>query len=188
MIAGALADRFGYKPALAVAFAPVMLPLAVVLALVVALGTLLARGSLVTAGWSLAAGLGAVAGAAVLNLPWITSWTWEGVVGAPPVGEAGLGLVSLASFEIGTTDFAALALALYLPVLAGVMLGRGPATIPRREAATPPRVATCEPVSELTEPARQRTRDVVDPFDPATPRVEDHVERPVAPGIVFAWH
>ena len=110
--------------ALAVAFAPVMLPLAVLLALVVALGTVLAQGSLATAGWSLVAGLGAAAGAAVLNLPWITSWTWEGVVGAQPLGEAGLGLVPLASFEIGSTDFAALALALYLPVFAGVMLAR----------------------------------------------------------------
>ena len=110
--------------ALAVAFAPVMLPLAVALTVVFALGTVLARGSLATAGWSLVAGLGAVVGAAVLNLPWITSWTWEGVVGAPPIGEAGLGLMPLASFEIGRTDFAALALALYLPVIAAVLLAR----------------------------------------------------------------
>ncbi len=110
--------------ALAVAFAPVMLPLAVALTVVFALGTVLARGSLATAGWSLVAGLGAVVGAAVLNLPWITSWTWEGVVGAPPIGEAGIGLIPLASFEIGRTDFAALALALYLPVIAGVLLAR----------------------------------------------------------------
>ena len=101
-----------------------MLPLAVALTVVFALGTVLARGSLATAGWSLVAGLGAVVGAAVLNLPWITSWTWEGVVGAPPIGEAGIGLIPLASFEIGRTDFAALALALYLPVIAAVLLAR----------------------------------------------------------------
>ena len=109
---------------LAVAFAPVMLPVAVVLTVVVAISTVLARGSLVTAGWLLVAGLGAAVGAAALNLPWITSWTWEGVVGAAPLGEAGRGLVPLASFEIGSTDFAALSLALYLPVLAGVLLAR----------------------------------------------------------------
>jgi hypothetical protein len=112
----------GLVLALAVAFAPVMLFVALLLALVFALGTALARGSLVTAGWSLVAGVGAGVVAAVLNLPWITSWTWEGVVGAPPLGEAGIGLVPLASFEIGTTDFAALTLALYLPVFAGVLL------------------------------------------------------------------
>jgi hypothetical protein len=110
--------------ALAVAFAPVMLPLTVVLTVVFAVGSILARGSIATAGWSLAAGLGAAVGAAILNLPWITSWSWEGIVGAPPIGEAGLGLLPLASFEIGRTDFAALVLALYLPVLAAVMLAR----------------------------------------------------------------
>ncbi|HSP30145.1 MAG TPA: glycosyltransferase family 2 protein [Ilumatobacteraceae bacterium] len=110
--------------AVAVAFAPVMLPLTVALTVVFAVGTLLAQGSLMTAGWSLVAGFGAAAGAAVLNLPWITAWTWEGLVGAPPIGEAGLGLLPLASFEIGRTDFAALALALYLPVLAAVLLAR----------------------------------------------------------------
>jgi GT2 family glycosyltransferase len=110
--------------ALAAAFAPVMLPIAVLLAVVFAVGTLLARGSAITAGWSLATGLGAVVGAALLNLPWITAWTWEGIVGAPPIGEAGLGIVSLASFEIGTTDFAALAIALFVPVIAAVLLAR----------------------------------------------------------------
>jgi GT2 family glycosyltransferase len=110
--------------ALAIAFAPVMLPLTVVLTVVFAVGSILARGSIATAGWSLAAGLGAAVGAAILNLPWITSWSWEGIVGAPPIGEAGLGLLPLASFEIGRTDFAALVLALYLPVLAAVMLAR----------------------------------------------------------------
>ena len=109
---------------LAVAFAPVMLFVAVILTVVVAIGSVLARGSLRTAGWLLVAGLGAALGAAVLNLPWITSWTWEGVVGAAPLGEAGRGLVPLASLEIGATDFAALSLALYLPVLAGVLLAR----------------------------------------------------------------
>ena len=110
--------------ALAVAFAPVMLPIAAVLTVVFALGTVVARGSTVTAGWSLVAGFGAVAGAAVLNFPWITSWTWAGIVGAPPVGEAGLGMISLASFEIGRTDFAALAIALFVPVFAAVLLAR----------------------------------------------------------------
>jgi len=108
----------------AVAFAPVMLPVAALLAVVFAAGTLLARGSMVTAGWSLATGLGAVVGAALLNVPWIRSWTWEGIVGPPPIGEAGLGIVSLASFEIGTTDFAALAIALFVPVIAAVLLAR----------------------------------------------------------------
>ena len=110
--------------ALAAAFAPVMLPIAALLTVVFAAATVLARGALATAGWSLATGLGAVAGAALLNLPWITSWTWEGIVGPSPIGEAGLGMMSLASFEIGTTDFAALSIALFVPVFAAVLLAR----------------------------------------------------------------
>ena len=110
--------------AVAVAFAPVMLPIAVLVSVVFALGTLLARGSTATAAWSLVTGLGATFGAAMLNLPWITSLNWQGIVGAPPVGGAGLGMVKLASFEIGRTDFAALSLALFLPVIAAVLLAR----------------------------------------------------------------
>ena len=72
-----------------------------------------------------AAALGAAtAMAAILNLPWIFSWSWEGIVGSSPIGDPGLGLSKLASFEIGQTDFALLAVALYLPVLAALLLAR----------------------------------------------------------------
>lgn len=110
--------------AVAAAFAPVMLPLALAIIVTLALGTLIAQASWRTSLWCLTTGALAVAGAALLNFPWVTSWTWEGIVGARPIGEAGLGLGKLASFEIGTTDFAALALALYLPVIAAIALAR----------------------------------------------------------------
>ena len=110
--------------AVAVAFAPIMLPMAVALALVLALGTLVAQASWRTAGWCAATGVVAACGAALLNLPWIGTWSWAGLVGAPPIGEAGLGLTALASFEIGRTDFAELALVLYLPVFAAVALAK----------------------------------------------------------------
>jgi GT2 family glycosyltransferase len=109
---------------LAAAFAPVAIPVILLVAVVLALGTLLARGSTMTASWFLATGAGACLIASVLNLPWIFSWSWEDLVGASPIGEAHLGLVSIASFEIGRTDFAALALALYLPVIAALLLAR----------------------------------------------------------------
>ncbi len=114
----------GMAIALAAAFAPVAIPLVLLVALVLALGTLLARGSWVTAGWFAVTGAGATVVAALLNIPWISSWSWEGLVGASPIGDAGLGLRSLASFEIGVTDFAALSLALYVPVLAALLLSR----------------------------------------------------------------
>ena len=110
--------------ALAVAFAPVMLPLAVLLALVVVLGTLLAHGSLATAGWSLVAGSGPPSAPRRSTFRGSRRGPGTESSALQPIGEAGLGLVPLASFEIGSTDFAALALALYLPVVAGVMLAR----------------------------------------------------------------
>ena len=114
----------GLVLAVAVAFAPVALPLALVLGVVLALGTLLAQASWVTALWFFVSGVGAVVTAALLNFPWILAWTWSDLVGAPPIGEAGLGLVSVASFDIGPTEFAVLALALYVPVFAALLLSR----------------------------------------------------------------
>ena len=109
---------------LAVAFAPVMLVIGLLLGVLLALGTLLAFASWRTALSYFIVGLVATAGAAVLNLPWMATWSWEGIVGAPPIGDPGRGLFDLASFEIGVTEFAGLSLALYLPVIAAVALGR----------------------------------------------------------------
>lgn len=114
----------GIAIAVAAAFAPVVLPVVLVLALVLAVATLLAGGPWRTAAWFALTGIASVVIAALLNLPWISSWTWEGLVGAPPVGDPGRGLLALASFEIGTTDVAALSLALYLPVFAALLLAR----------------------------------------------------------------
>ena len=114
----------GMAVALAAAFAPIALPLVFLVAVVLAVGTILARGSWVTAMWFFVTGAAATVVAALLNLPWISSWSWEGLVGAAPIGEAGLGLLSVASFEIGVTDFAALSLALYIPVFAALLLAR----------------------------------------------------------------
>jgi GT2 family glycosyltransferase len=114
----------GIVVAVAVAFAPIVLPVVVVLAVLLAAATLLAGGPWQTAAWFAVTGLGAAAVGALLNLPWIFSWSWEGLVGAPPIGEPGRGLVELASFEIGMTDLAVLSLALYLPVFAALLLAR----------------------------------------------------------------
>jgi hypothetical protein len=114
----------GLVVALGVAFAPVVLPVVLLVSLVLALATLVAGGSWQTAMWFAVTGVAATAVAALQNLPWIFSWSWEGVVGASPIGDPGLGLATLASFEIGRTDFALLALALYLPVLAALLLAR----------------------------------------------------------------
>ena len=110
--------------ALAVAVAPVVLVVAVVAGLTLAAGTLLALAPWRTAARLVVVTVASAFGAVVLNLPWATAWTWEGWVGPPPVGDPGRGLLTLASFEIGAIDFAALSLALYLPVIAAVALAR----------------------------------------------------------------
>ncbi|NQY55341.1 MAG: glycosyltransferase family 2 protein [Ilumatobacteraceae bacterium] len=110
--------------ALGAAFAPIVLVVAAMLGVLLAVGTLLALASWRTAVHTLAITGVTVVGAALLNAPWVATWSWSTMVGPPPVGEAGLGLVRIASFDIGATDFAVLALALYLPVIAAIALAR----------------------------------------------------------------
>ena len=109
---------------LAAAFAPVVLPVALLTGLLLSVGTLLALASWRTAARLAAVTLASFAGALLLNLPWVTTWTWADLVGPPPIGDPGRGLLAIASFEIGATDFAALSLALYVPVFASVALAR----------------------------------------------------------------
>ncbi len=110
--------------ALATAFVPVMLPIALALSALLAIGTVLALGPWRTAVRYAVVGLVGAAGAALLNLPWITTWTWDGLVGPSPIGDPGRGLLAVASFEIGATDFAGLALLLYIPVVVAPLLAR----------------------------------------------------------------
>ncbi|WP_040492038.1 glycosyltransferase family 2 protein [Ilumatobacter nonamiensis] len=116
--------QLGIVVALASAFAPVMLVISVGLGLVMVLATLVAMAPVRTALLYLASTAAGVAVATVLSIPWIGSWSWDAMVGPPPIGDPGRGLRALASFEIGPTDFVALTLALYLPVVAALLLAR----------------------------------------------------------------
>ena len=68
------------KSRFATAFAPVMLVVAALVAVALALGTLLALASWRTVVGYLAVGAVTVAGAALLNFPWITTWSWDALV------------------------------------------------------------------------------------------------------------
>lgn len=116
--------QFALVVGLAAAFEPVVAALAVTIGVLLALGTLLAL-----APWQTALRYLGVTGAGtlvalLLNIPWLSSWSWERMVGPSPVGDPGRGLLALASFEIGPTDFVWLTIALYLPVVAAIMLAR----------------------------------------------------------------
>jgi hypothetical protein len=62
--------------------------------------------------------------AAVLNLPWSTTWSWSGLVGPSIEGPRGDGLLDVASLALDGRDFTALAIALYLPVVVAVAISR----------------------------------------------------------------
>jgi GT2 family glycosyltransferase len=114
----------GIVVAIAAAFAPISLVVALALGVLLCLGTLIALAPWRTALGYLFAALIATGLGALLNLPWILTWTWNDLVGAPPIGDPGRGLLELASFDIGSVDFAVLSIVLYLPVLAAIALAR----------------------------------------------------------------
>jgi hypothetical protein len=110
------------------AFVPAF-PLVVVgLAVVLALGTVLAGGSrsVLTAVF---ASIVALAVSFVVLQPWsfslLRSDGWNAVAGTPLDTPRALGAPLLASFRIGPTALGVAALALYVPVLAAPLIGRG---------------------------------------------------------------
>ncbi len=109
---------------LAAAFVPVMVVIALVITLVLFVATLLALAPWRTAALYLGVGLAAVVGGLLLNFPWSVTWSWDQLVGPPPVGDPGVGIAELASFHIGAMDFTSLSLALYVPVVAAIALAR----------------------------------------------------------------
>lgn len=110
--------------AVGVALAP---PLFVVLALVVvvfSVSSLIAGAGVRTSGWSLATGLVALAAIWVLNLPYALTWSWADLTAVELLNPADRGLVALASLDIGDARFALPAMALFLPVVAALVVAR----------------------------------------------------------------
>jgi len=119
----------GLITAVAVALEPSFALLLVIATLVLAIGTALSG-----VHWSAAANVALVGAVATvvglaLNLPWIASFAgdggWTAIVGPRPPGDRGYTMLELASFDLGNLPGAVLTLALYLPVLAAPLLGRG---------------------------------------------------------------
>jgi GT2 family glycosyltransferase len=115
--------------AVATAFEPSYPVVLVVVTVVIAVATLF-TGAPVAAPARLAlAGAVAAAGAVLLNLPWLLELAgeggWTAIVGPPPAGDGGLGVLELVTFDVGNARAVLLAAALHVPVLAGVLIGRG---------------------------------------------------------------
>lgn len=109
---------------LAAAFVPVMIVMALAITVVLFVATLLALAPWRTAVLYLGVGIVAVLGGLLLNFPWSSTWSWDQLVGPPPIGDPGVGVIELASFRLGDIDFAYLSLALYIPVIAAIALAR----------------------------------------------------------------
>lgn len=110
--------------AVAAAMAPPVLVVFAGVAVVVALSSLAAGTGWRTAAWLGGLGVAACAGAWVLNFPASTAWTWERLGAVSLAGPSGRGLADVAAMDIGQGQLGRLALALYLPVLTGLLLAR----------------------------------------------------------------
>jgi GT2 family glycosyltransferase len=110
--------------ALGVAVAP---PLVVVLAgvaIVLGLASLLVGSGWRTAAWMAGTGLAVVAVAWLLNVPASLTWTWDGMAAVPLAGPPAEGLADILSMDIGGGELGSLSIALYIPVLAGLVLAK----------------------------------------------------------------
>ncbi len=106
------------------AFVPASLPIWVACGVVLSVTTLVAGAPWRVAAWFAFGTAASALLALVLNLPWAFEWSTEHVFGVRPAGSTGRSLHDIASLSPGGFQFAVLALALYLPVLAAVLIAR----------------------------------------------------------------
>ena len=114
----------GLAVAVAVALAsPVILLVALVTA-VLTVSSLLVGAGWRTSLWILVAGAAATAIGWALNLPAATTWSWNDLTAVPLAGAPGRGLDEVAAMDIGRARLSLLTLALYVPVITGLLLSR----------------------------------------------------------------
>lgn len=115
--------------AFAVAFEPAYLVVLIGSTVLIAVATTLTGAPGVAALRLAIAGLVAALVAVVLNLPWLIDHLgtggWTAIIGPAPVADRGYSVLDLATFHVGNGTGVVLAIALYLPVIAAVLLGRG---------------------------------------------------------------
>lgn len=110
--------------ALAAALAPPVLVIFVGVAVVVGLSSLAAGTGWRTAAWIGGIGVAACAGAWLLNFPASTTWSWDSLSSVSLAGPTGRGLADVAAMDVGEAQLGRLGLALYLPVVTGLVLAR----------------------------------------------------------------
>jgi GT2 family glycosyltransferase len=114
--------------AIATAFAPGYLLVVVFMGLALAAATVIGRASVQAALTMLGTAVVAAVLAAAANGPWLVSLSgsggWDAIVGVPPVTTNSVGIEKLASFAVGRGSISVLALALYVPLLAALLVAR----------------------------------------------------------------
>jgi GT2 family glycosyltransferase len=113
----------GIVVAVATALAPPFILLVAGVTVVLALSSLLIGSGWRTSMWFFVAGASAAAVGWVLNLP-AASWSWHDLSAIPLAGAPGRGLEDVASMNIGRARLSLLTLALYVPVITGLVLSR----------------------------------------------------------------
>jgi GT2 family glycosyltransferase len=114
----------GIVAAIAVALAPPVLLLFAAVTVVLTISSLLVGAAWRTTAWMFAAGAAATAVSWILNLPASTAWSWNDLTAIPLAGAPGRGLSDVASMNIGRARLSLLTLALYVPVVTGLVLSR----------------------------------------------------------------
>ena len=112
----------GIVVALAAAIAPPVLVIVAAVAVVLGASSLLVGTGWRTAAWLTGTGLVAAGCAWLLNLPAAAAWGWHDFTASPVAGPSGRSLVDVATMDIGRAQLGVLAIALYVPVLAGLLL------------------------------------------------------------------
>lgn len=110
--------------ALAAALAPPVLVIFAGVVVVIALCSFAAGSGWPTAAWIGGLGLGACVVAWLLNFPASTTWSWESLSSVSLAGPTGRGLADVAAMDVGEAELGRLGLALYLPVVTGLLLAR----------------------------------------------------------------
>lgn len=115
--------------AVAGAFEPSIVLIAVVAALAWVLAAAVSRGQIASAGLGLSATVVAALVAFIANMPWSQRYFdhggWDAIVGAKLASPRDFGVARLARFGIGPSVLGVVAVALYLPVLLGPLIARG---------------------------------------------------------------